>query len=1549
MKSPRDSLLSLVYATRPLTQKAKQRPHIAARDVVIYLLIFGLAAGAIGTFLRWHISTHYRKEMASWQARQTSLADDQAGRVADWLKERQGDVQVLSVNPDIRAVLLAQSTQGHAPAPASADLLETSGILNDMARGYSYAGVYVLDRNTKVVTQSSGSESLSPFLADSCADVLRSGAARFALVGDAPSRSLMAFMAPVFAGPNVSAAARPPGKLLGMVLVVSDASKTLFPLVTREVVPSGTGETILVRREGNDVVYFSPLRLVPTLTRQLRFPISSAPLPARLALDGQVTFGTFTDYRGVTVLGTTQTIPLTGWGLVRKIDRAEALEDFERAASAELLAGAFLIILLGSFILFYRRDLMIRSLQQDEKKFKALLESPPDVMVVVDSAGHIVFANSATERMFGYKLEELLGKSYQMLVPQRFQEEIAAFYERILANPELHQQMLQREVLCLRRDGSEFPAEISSNPVETLHGAVVAVAIRDITQRKRAEQELRRVNRALRTISDCKKVVMGAARELDLLKDICTLLVDAGGYRMAWVGVAEQDEDKTVRPVAFAGHEEGYLQSANVTWADVERGRGPIGTSIRTEMPVVVRDYLADASFAPWREAALKRGYASTISLPILLNGKAFGALSIYATDVDCFDSEEVRLLTELSHDLAFGIEALRTRIERQQAEEALQNEKAFTESIIDSLPEAFFVLDSTGRMVRWNKKIGRNLGYSAEEFAAMGPMGRIPKDEQASAATKMLEALTVGNALSEVNFLTSDGIKIPYLLTATRAVIAGKTYLVGMGVDISERKRAEKALQQGEEKYRTLLSNIPDVAWTIDAGLHFVFITNNIEKMSGFSVEDIERLGIDLYLNSIHPDDLRKVKDGLTALFAEGCPYDVECRVKRKSGEWIWVHDRAVGTYEKGGIRYADGLLSDITDRKKAEEAVVKSEERYRALYEDAPVGLYQTTPDGRILAGNPAFVRMLGYSSFQELAKRDLNTSGFEPNYPRSQFIDLMEKQSEVTGMESVWHKRNGELLHVRENARAIRDESGKIVYYEGTAEDVTERMRAEEEHIRLVTAIEQSAEAVVITNTQGEIEYVNPAFTRITGYSREEALGKNPRILKADKQDPEFYQQLWSTIVKGQPWHGELVNQRKDGSLYTEQMNITPVLSAHGEVTHFIATKQDVTERKNLEAQLQQSAKIEAVGRLAGGVAHDFNNLLTIINGYSELLLDELASDQTLSGYLKEIHNAGERAASLTRQLLAFSRRQVLAPQVLDLNMVVSNLESMLRRLIGEDIVLRTALAPQLGRVTADPGQIEQVIMNLAVNARDAMPYGGNLMIETCNAELDETFARNHVTVKTGPHVMLAVSDNGLGMTPETKAHIFEPFFTTKEKGKGTGLGLATVYGIVKQSEGSIWVYSELGHGTVFKVYLPAVTGHLEAAELARAEPASELGTETILVVEDEAGVRSLIRLELESFGYKVLDMDGGEKALATCASHEGPIHLLLTDVVMPQMSGPVVAEKVAALRPGIKVLYMSGYTDDAIVHLGVLSQGMPFIQKPFSPVALRKKIREVLSGK
>ena len=497
-------------------------------------------------------------------------------------------------------------------------------------------------------------------------------------------------------------------------------------------------------------------------------------------------------------------------------------------------------------------------------------------------------------------------------------------------------------------------------------------------------------------------------------------------------------------------------------------------------------------------------------------------------------------------------------------------------------------------------------------------------------------------------------------------------------------------------------------------------------------------------------------------------------------------------------------------------------------------------------------------------------------------------------------------------------------------------------------MIAVVEQAAEPIVITKTDATIIYVNRAFEQQTGYSREEVLGKRPSVLQSGKHDRAFYEKMWGTLLKGEPWTGVLVNRRKDGTLYQEETVISPIRDADGRLVNFVAIKLDVTREKELEAQLRQSQKMEAVGRLAGGVAHDFNNMLTVITGYSEFLLKRLSASDPIRSELEAIRQAGERAAGLTRQLLAFSRKQILAPQVLNVNRVVSETDKMLRRLIGEDIELVAILAPDLGNVKADPGQIEQVVMNLAVNARDAMPEGGRLTIETANVDLSEEYAREHIDASPGPHVMLAVSDTGVGMDEETRSHIFEPFFTTKEMGKGTGLGLSTVHGIVKQSDGSIDVESLPERGTTFKIFLPRIEETAEASA-AKSGPDRELsGTETVLLVEDDPGVRAFGVRVLRERGYTVIEARGGAEALSLAGRHAGPIHLVVSDVVMPGMSGRDMAERLAVQRPGTKILYMSGYTDDAISRHGVLDPGTAFLQKPFTPDALVRTARSVLDG-
>jgi PAS domain S-box-containing protein len=492
---------------------------------------------------------------------------------------------------------------------------------------------------------------------------------------------------------------------------------------------------------------------------------------------------------------------------------------------------------------------------------------------------------------------------------------------------------------------------------------------------------------------------------------------------------------------------------------------------------------------------------------------------------------------------------------------------------------------------------------------------------------------------------------------------------------------------------------------------------------------------------------------------------------------------------------------------------------------------------------------------------------------------------------------------------------------------------------------TLVQHAPIGIFRSSPAGRFLAVNAALIRMLGYeSAADVLeldlardvyadpAERDRLVIRDSYTEHDYDEVEAT------W------KRKDGRLLTLQLNVRAARDVAGRVEYYETFVRDLTEQRRLQEQLVQSQKMEAVGRLAGGIAHDFNNLLTVITSYSDLLLEDLAPTDPKREDVEQVRHAADGAAALTRQLLAFSRQQVLAPRVVNLSAVVQGVEKMLRRVIGEDVDLVTSLDPDVGSVKADVGQLEQVLMNLAVNARDAMPAGGQVMLETANIEYDPDYARDEAAGPARRFVMLAVSDTGIGMDEATKARIFEPFFTTKGPGKGTGLGLATVYGIVQQSGGYIWVYSELGRGTTFKIYLPEVDAPPEAAAVA----ASELprGTETVLLVEDSEAVRAVARQVLERQGYTVLEAPRGDVALALAAAHDGPIHLLLTDVVMPGLSGRQVADQLTELRPDMQVLYASGYTDDAVVRHGVLEAGIAYLQKPFTTATLTRKVRETL---
>ncbi len=604
-----------------------------------------------------------------------------------------------------------------------------------------------------------------------------------------------------------------------------------------------------------------------------------------------------------------------------------------------------------------------------------------------------------------------------------------------------------------------------------------------------------------------------------------------------------------------------------------------------------------------------------------------------------------------------------------------------------------------------------------------------------------------------------------------------------------------------------------------------------------------------------------------------------------------------------------------------------------------------------GRYLMMNPAGAGFLGRTVDEIIGKDDTQLFDQETGREIMELDRRVLQSGEMQTFEEAGTAAGVSRTYLS-NKGPYRDANGKVVGLLGVCRDITDRKMAEQEmrqsQQKLRIHFEYTPLAVVEWDLEFRVTDWNPSAERIFGYSRQEALGQRASFIVP----PHFRQHV------DQVWQ-ELLNQKggvrstndnitKDGRIISCEWYNTPLVDESGRMLGAASLAQDVTERVALEERLRQSQKMEAVGRLAGGVAHDFNNLLTVILGYSQILAEGVPAGSRLADSTAQIKSAADRASGITRQLLAFSRKQVLSPRVINLNDIMLNLDSLLRRLIGEDIEVLTVPSNDLGSVKADPGQIEQVIMNLALNARDAMPQGGKLTLETSNAQLDESYAQRHQPAEPGHYVMLAVTDTGHGMTPETQARIFEPFYTTKEVGKGTGLGLSMVYGIVKQSGGYIWVYSEPDRGTTFKIYLPRVDQAAEGVDAQNRPKGMQRGTETILLVEDDPQLLQLSSSVLAHCGYKILAANDPDEGLEICKANHRDIRLLVTDVVMPRMNGRQLAEQILQVSPNVKVLYISGYTSNAIVHYGVLDPGLWFLPKPFTLSALVAKVREVLDS-
>ena len=754
-----------------------------------------------------------------------------------------------------------------------------------------------------------------------------------------------------------------------------------------------------------------------------------------------------------------------------------------------------------------------------------------------------------------------------------------------------------------------------------------------------------------------------------------------------------------------------------------------------------------------------------------------------------------------------------------------------------------------------------------------------------------------------------------------------------------------QSELTRRETLYRTVVDSSMEMIFWISPDRQIMhYISPSCQNVTGYACADFYRQP-DLLSQMIHPLDLLLWQSHCRLAGTQEFTTPQEFRIITASGETRWTSHLCRPVYDKQneniGIR---GSFLDITLWKEAEAALFASEEKFRLFFEEASDAIFIIDREGTILVANDEACLRYGFSH-GELIGRPMTEfdATAESDFVAERIAEIMSKGAAT--FESRHRRKGAAPLPVEINARAILFEEKKVIL--AVARDISERKRNVAHLRKLSVAVEQNPASIMITDRNGTIEYVNPHFTALTGYSLEEAVGLTPRLLTSGETSREAYHALWQTILSGGEWRGEFHNRKKNGELYWEEALIAPIRDDAGTITHFIAIKENVSERKELEGQLRHAQKMDAIGQLAGGVAHDFNNILTAIIGYASIMHIKLPAGSPLKKNAEQIMETAERGASLTQGLLAFSRKQVSNPRVIDLNEILQRIEQLLMRLIREDITLQQKCAARPVPIIADSVEIEQVLMNLATNARDALPDGGKIVITTTVLTLDSVFAQAHGLVAPGDYALLSFNDNGQGMDEETIKRIFEPFYTTKDLGKGTGLGLSIAYGIIKKHHGHIFCHSAIGSGTTFEIYFP-----LSAAgpEISVAPPVPDeidnAGRAIILLAEDSDSARTMMQDILEEFGYVVLAARDGQEAIDLYHRHRENIDLLFLDVMMPKLKGREVYDTVRSIDPTIKALFCSGYDDEKVHRQGGVADDMNFLSKPFTPKELLMKIREVL---
>ncbi len=939
------------------------------------------------------------------------------------------------------------------------------------------------------------------------------------------------------------------------------------------------------------------------------------------------------------------------------------------------------------------RRLAELAIRESEERYRELYTKTPVMMHSINGGGRLISVSDYWLEHLGYERDEVIGRP-----STDFLTEESRRYAAEVVLPDFLRTGACKDVpyQMVKKNGEVIDVELSAIAEGNENGFVRSLAVLvDVTERKRAQDDLVRTNRALRTISQGNQMLVRATSEAQLLFDMCRIAVEEGGYRMAWVGFAEDDAAKTVRPVAHYGYEKGYLNQVRITWADDEYGRGPTGRAIRTGRTVVERDLAGDGAVGPWREEAASRGFRSLVALPLRDDARIFGTMNVYAGAKNAFTAHEIEILEEMANDLAYGLIALR---------------------------------------------------------------------------------------------------------------------------DSAERRRAEGELRERERELATMMANLPGMAYRCrnEPDWPMEFVSEGAKALTGFEPGALVGQDNLAFVDLIHQDDRDRVWDEVQAAVGERRPFQLSYRLRTSDGTEKRVQEHGQGIWAAdGSLTALEGIVLDVTKRHRVEEALMQSEERYQRAVLAGGVGVWDWELATDAIYVAPNLKAILGYAD-EEIPNRIEDWGALVHPDDRDRVMaaarDCIEGRTDAYEIEHRMVHKDGSDRWFLAHGRAIRDDAGKAVRLSGTDTHITARKKTEEELRILTAAVEQSPIMVVISDTDTRIEYVNRAFTEVTGYTLEDAIGAPTSIMASGETPRERYDALWATLRVGENWRGRFLNRRKDGSLYWAETVISPIKDVGGTVMHYVAVQEDVTDRLQTEQELAQMQKMESLGNLAGGIAHDLNNMLQPILSLTALSIEDLPEDSPLRENLEMVTEAGERAKTLVQQILSFSRREETKREVVDISDFMKRWMGLLRSSVPTTVTLEPAIEPDTGTVDVDQAQLGAVLMNLASNAVDAMEGRvGRLAISLARTTIGDGTAAAEGALPPSPYARLTVTDTGHGMDEKTMHRIFEPFFTTKEVGEGTGLGLATCYGIVTRHGGTIRVSSEVGVGTTFDVFLPLVSGN------------------------------------------------------------------------------------------------------------------------------------------